>query len=186
MLAPPPFHDEKVCPVSTSETLSSRLRKALIDLGMSQKEAATRCNLPEQTISNILTKNMDETKTAGRIAKGLGISLDWLVYGTGDPQGYAVKWLPVLDNYYSLGLYLTQGTIKENAIYVATERDYGEKAFAWALPNGSLAICGKQKTENPDKASFLLITDEVTEISENMDENKKFMHKICEMRTYNE
>lgn len=185
MLAPLPFHDEKVCPVSTTETLSSRLRKALIDLGMSQKEAATRCNLPEQTISNILTKNMDETKTAGRIAKGLGISLDWLVYGTGNPQGYIVKWLPVLDNYYSLGLYLTQGTVKENAIYIATERDYGEKAFAWALPNGSLAICGKQKTENPDKASFLLITDEITEISEDMDENKKFMHKICEMRTYN-
>jgi transcriptional regulator with XRE-family HTH domain len=185
VLAPPLLLDEKVRPVSTSETLSSRLRKALIDLGISQKEAATRCNLPEQTISNILTKNMDETKTAGRIAKGLGISLDWLVYGTGNPLSHAVKWLPILDNYYSLGLYLTQGVVKENTTYVATERDYGEKAFAWALPNGSLAICGKQNTENPDKSSFLLITDEVTEISDDMDENKKFMHKICEMRTYN-
>lgn len=167
------------------DTLSSRLRKALTDMGISQKEAATRCNLPEQTISNIITKNMDETKTAGRIAKGLGLSLDWLVYGTGNPSGHAVKWLPIVDNYYSLGLYLTQGAVKENTTYIATERDYGKKAFAWTLPNGSLAICGQQNSEEPDKISFLLVTDEVSEISNDMNENKKFMHKIYEMRNYN-
>lgn len=170
--------------MSTSETLSSRLRKALSDLGISQKEAAARCGLPEQTISNILTKNMDETKTAGRIAKGLGISLEWLTYGTGKPTGIDIKLLPVLDNFYSLGLYLTQGTIKDDVAYVATERDYGGKAFAWALPNGGLAICGELKDIDPEKRSYLLITDEISEVSEDMDENQKFMHQICEMRTY--
>ncbi|EFW87115.1 helix-turn-helix transcriptional regulator [Pseudomonas savastanoi] len=91
--------------MSTQATLSSRLKAVLSELHISQKEAATRCGLPEQTISNILTKNMDETKTAGRIAMGLGISLEWLVYGTGQPFGQTVKWIPIIDSFYALGLF---------------------------------------------------------------------------------
>jgi transcriptional regulator with XRE-family HTH domain len=171
--------------VSATETLSIRLKKALLEMGISQKEAATRCGLPEQTISNILTKNMDETKTSGRIAKGLGINLEWLVYGKGKPFGVMPAWVPIIDNFYSLGLYLTQGTVHENTSYVASERNYGERAFAWILANGTLAICGEHdRNIEPEKRSYLLINDETSEISGNVNEQKKFYHLICELRTY--
>ncbi|WP_456017553.1 helix-turn-helix domain-containing protein [Pseudomonas fluorescens] len=170
--------------MSKPVTLSHRLRTVLTDLHISQKEAANRCGLPEQTISNILTKNMDETKTAGRIALGLGISLEWLVYGTGKPFGLSVKWIPLIDNYYSLGLYLTEGTLKDKTHYIASERDYGDKSFAWVLENGTIVICGKHEKEiDPSRRSYLVINDETSTVAESSIEAQKYTHLICELRT---
>ncbi|BBI47253.1 helix-turn-helix transcriptional regulator [Pseudomonas syringae] len=170
--------------MSTQATLSSRLKAVLSELHISQKEAATRCGLPEQTISNILTKNMDETKTAGRIAMGLGISLEWLVYGTGQPFGQTVKWIPIIDSFYALGLFLTESSIRSKTEYIASERDYGPKAFAWKLDNGTIVICGEhEKIIDPANHSYLLINDETSMISENSAEARKYLHLICELRT---
>jgi len=170
--------------VSTPATLSSRLKMVLTELHISQKEAAIRCGLPEQTISNILTKNMDETKTAGRIAMGLGISLEWLVYGTGRPLGLSVKWIPLIDNYYSLGLYLTEGALKDKTTYIASERNYGKKSFAWLLENGTLVICGEHEKEiDPSKRSYLVINDETSTVADATIEVQKYAHLICEFRT---
>ncbi|WP_421556743.1 helix-turn-helix domain-containing protein [Pseudomonas kitaguniensis] len=170
--------------MSTRASLSSRLKEALKELHISQKEASIRCGLPEQTISNIVTKNMDETKTAGRIALGLGISLEWLVYGTGKMIGAQVRWIPLIDSFYSLGLFLTEDSLKDKTAYIASERNYGRKAFAWPLENGTIVICGEhEKPIDSSKRSYLLINDEMSMISENSEEAKKYLHLICEIRT---
>ena len=53
-----------------------RIERVLAEKGMSKKELALRCGVSRQNISVITRRGSCEPKTAGRLAAGLGVSVN--------------------------------------------------------------------------------------------------------------
>lgn len=76
MTQPPPGDRSGVAP---------RIKAARESLNISARELDRRANLREGHTSIIESRDRDiETETAAKIATALGVSLDWLITGTGD------------------------------------------------------------------------------------------------------
>ena len=56
-----------------------KIKLILAEMEMTRSDLAAKCGISRQNISTILTRGTCEPKTAGKLAKGLGIPLDEIV-----------------------------------------------------------------------------------------------------------
>ena len=54
---------------------ATKIKLILAERGMTRSELADACGISRQNLSTILTRGTCELKSAGKIAKGLGISV---------------------------------------------------------------------------------------------------------------
>lgn len=52
-----------------------KIKIMLAEMGMTRAELGVRCGISRQSISTILTRGTCEPKTAGKLAKGLGVQV---------------------------------------------------------------------------------------------------------------
>ena len=52
-----------------------KIKLMLAEMGMTRAELGIRCGVSRQNISTILTRGTCEPKTAGKLAKGLGVDV---------------------------------------------------------------------------------------------------------------
>lgn len=71
----------------TSNSLWDRLRSARLTAGISARELDRLARLAEghTALLEAGKKNDVETRTVAKLARALGVTLDWLVLGEGDP-----------------------------------------------------------------------------------------------------
>jgi transcriptional regulator with XRE-family HTH domain len=72
---------------NTAETLSARVRSALQSAGMTQAELARRVGVKQPSVNDWLSGKTQRLKheTAVKVAAALGVRLEWLVWGRGQP-----------------------------------------------------------------------------------------------------
>lgn len=51
----------------------------LAERGLTQTELATRCGLSRQSLNTVIRRGTCEPRTAGKLAAGLGVSLDKII-----------------------------------------------------------------------------------------------------------
>ena len=56
-----------------------KIKLILAEMEMTRSDLAAKCGVSRQNISTILTRGTCEPKTAGKLAKGLGVPLDEIV-----------------------------------------------------------------------------------------------------------
>ena len=56
-----------------------KIKLILAEMEMTRSDLAAKCGISRQNISTILTRGTCEPKTAGKLAKGLGVPLDEIV-----------------------------------------------------------------------------------------------------------
>lgn len=56
-----------------------KIKLILAEREMNRSEYAEKCGISRQNVSTILTRGTCELKTAGRLAKGLGVSVSEIV-----------------------------------------------------------------------------------------------------------
>ena len=68
--------------------IKDRLVEARTKMGLSQAELSEKCKLSQQTISKIESGRQTELRSASaeRLANALGVTPEWLLYGTPEPQ----------------------------------------------------------------------------------------------------
>ena len=66
-------------------TLSERINKAMLDVGISQSDLATACKIKSPSVNDWLSGKTKSLKasTATRAAAALGVSVEWLSEGRG-------------------------------------------------------------------------------------------------------
>lgn len=57
----------------------SKIEFQLAEQGLTQAELATRCGLSRQSLNTIIRRGTCEPRTAGKLAAGLGVSLDKII-----------------------------------------------------------------------------------------------------------
>jgi transcriptional regulator with XRE-family HTH domain len=121
-------------------TFGERLEMALKTLGLSQAQASLLTGVPQGTISHLIRNQVRMYKNSRALADGLKINHDWLVYGWGgicNPEAYYV---PIIDEYFRLRLFQSEGFLEENTRFLITEKKYGKRMFA-SLLNNAVYIC---------------------------------------------
>ena len=78
------------------DSLGSRLKKALEDSGVTQAELAEHIGISQQAVQFICSGKTKHTKHLGKIAQRLGVTQEWLAFGSAnqvnEPQkGYDTK-----------------------------------------------------------------------------------------------
>lgn len=56
-----------------------KIKLLLAEMGMTRAELGERCGISRQSISTILTRGTCEPKTAGKLAKGLGVDIQEII-----------------------------------------------------------------------------------------------------------
>lgn len=56
-----------------------RIKLMLAEMGITRAELGVRCGISRQSISTILTRGTCEPKTAGKLAKGLGVDIQEII-----------------------------------------------------------------------------------------------------------
>ena len=55
---------------------SVKIERILAELCLTKKELSTRCGISRQNISTVIRRGTCEPKTAGKIAAGLGVTIE--------------------------------------------------------------------------------------------------------------
>ncbi|WON75518.1 hypothetical protein [Serratia sp. UGAL515B_01] len=166
------------------KTLGERLEFALTKLKISQAHASLSTGVAQTTISHLVRTQARTYKNSRALADGLRINHDWLVYGKGGIFNPTAKYLPIIHDYFRLGLYQSQGFLDENSQYLISDQYYGTSMFATIL-NEEVLICSTSEGNTKKPLKYLIWTEDEKFVIDSDDENKKsfFIHEI---RTYGE
>jgi transcriptional regulator with XRE-family HTH domain len=126
---------------------SQRLESFLKEKGISQSEAARRCDLKQQTISYILKNNLTSSKLAPKIAEGLNIRLDWLVHGEGVSDERNIIEIPLISNYKMLKSFVTKNDVNFDS-FVYMDKYIGLKSFAYLYRSNVIIVCYDPKIKD--------------------------------------
>lgn len=74
-----------------AKEVKARIMERLEELGMSQKELAEKIGIAQPTLSQFMGGRNQRSMYLPEIAMILGVSTDWLVFGTGDKFRFMTK-----------------------------------------------------------------------------------------------
>lgn len=87
---------------------SERVRKAMSEASLSISEVAHQCDVTPQAVSNIVNpskgRRVEGCRFANKLAKVLGVSVEWMLYGEGAQVAGAEKETAVRADPYALSL----------------------------------------------------------------------------------
>lgn len=66
------------------KTFSDRLKFIMRKKNLTQTELAKLCNVSQQAVQYIASKNVQNSKLAPAIAKAVSVNIDWLLFGVGE------------------------------------------------------------------------------------------------------
>ncbi|WP_191939589.1 helix-turn-helix transcriptional regulator (plasmid) [Pantoea agglomerans] len=166
------------------KTLGERLAKVLDKIGINQSEAAVRTGISKATISHLIRNKVENYKNSNLLADGLNVNHDWLVYGRGGILNPTVRYVPIIQEYFRLRLYQSEGFLEDSTHFLVTEHNYGEGMFATQLDD-SILICSRpDENEYPErKTGFLLWTERRKAIINDQVQGKR-VFLIHEIRRY--
>ena len=166
------------------KTLGERLAKVLDKIGINQSEAAVRTGISKATISHLIRNKVENYKNSNLLADGLTVNHDWLVYGRGGILNPTVRYVPIIQEYFRLRLYQSEGFLEDSTHFLVTEQNYGDGMFATVLDN-TLLICSKpDDTEYSERnIGFLLWTERRKAIINDQIQGKR-VFLINETREY--
>ncbi|WP_434526011.1 helix-turn-helix domain-containing protein [Photorhabdus asymbiotica] len=170
------------------KNLADRLKFVLYKLDISQAEAAKRCRLAQQSLNYIIRNNLDESKLSNRIAEGLNLNPEWLISGKGNFRNPEIYRVPLIDNYFSLGLYIRGQELGEDTQYLLTTRFLGNRPFAKQTEKNKIAVCCSKEFEIESVFfnEYLYITEDYCKVVESKDlYDQRNVYTICEWRVYN-
>lgn len=166
------------------KTLGERLEFALTKFKVSQAHASLSTGVAQTTISHLIRTQARTYKNSRALADGLRINHDWLVYGTGGICNPTANYLPIIHDYFRLGLYQSQGFLDENTQYLISEQNYGELMFATTFKEDVL-ICSVSGESCRTPLQYLIWTEEGKHITDDDSKIKKYF-LIHEVRKYGE
>ena len=162
------------CCTFIMKTFAQRLLAAINKIGISQTEAARRCGISQQSMHYIISKNLETSKLAAKIAHGLDVNPDWLIYGEGSFQDQKVYQVPIIKTAKELQLFLCDGLDLNSVSYAYTDTDLGEKPFAYLQEPNKMAICCTNKPELSSNLGYLCLKND-TIVFLNIPKNKYFL-----------
>lgn len=170
-------------------TLAKRLKYALYSLSLNQAEAAKKSGISQQSINYIIRNNLTESRLSSKIADGLRLNPEWLIYGRGEMISPNIYKIPIITDYLSLQLYFNNREIDKNAGILLTHRFIGVKPFAVKTEKNKLCICIKHQnnTDNSLIEEHLFFNDAEIKIvtrSELTKSNETNFFRIVEWRIY--
>lgn len=171
------------------KTLAERLKYALYKLDINQVEAANTSGISQQSINYIIRNNLTESRLSSRIAEGLKLNPEWLIYGRGEMISPKIYKIPLITDYLSLQLYLNDRDIDKEADFLLTNRQLGCKPFAVKNERNKILICTKEneKDENSLIKDYLFFNEADMKIitkEESVNFNKRNVFNIVELRIY--
>lgn len=143
------------------DSLGERLEFLLFFLNLNQADIARKTGIPKATISHLIRKKLKSYKDSVLLSEGLGINHDWLVHGKGGVLNPDVNYQPVINDYFRLRLFQSEGTFEATTQFIVTEQNYGKGVFATEL-NGELLICSSPAPDEkgePRNLGYLLWTE---------------------------
>lgn len=146
------------------KTFAERLKMALDKIGISQAEAARRCNISQQSINYIISNNLEQSKLAVKIASSLDINPEWLIYGVGKFKETTYYEIPVLNSAFQILKFINNDLDIETVPCLASELYFGELIFAYLVEPNELAICCQKEYTLP-ALKYLCIVGSKVEIT---------------------
>ncbi|PHM59549.1 helix-turn-helix transcriptional regulator [Xenorhabdus ishibashii] len=148
-------------------TVSNRLKMIINKLGIKQKDVANLTNLSPQTISYILTNDVEKSFYTYQIALGLGINPEWLANGIGKIFLDKTIEIPCYDSISDLKSdlpNLKKKTLVKNISFIIY-------SFSVFLDKRNSVICGVAPEKLLQKKEYLCILGNEYYLLENV-ENK--------------
>lgn len=176
------------------DTLAERIKYVIYKLGLNQAEIAKMSGISQQSINYIIRKNLAESRLSSKIAEGLNINPEWLIYGKGEIVSPKIYKIPVINDYLSLQIYLSDRRLDDDVVYLLTSRFISAKPFAVKTDNNKICIC-KNSYDSPREhpcgdylcGDYLYFNNKEMRIitrNEHNGLNRKFLFKISEWRIY--
>lgn len=148
-------------------TVSKRLKKIIDELGIRQNDVANLTNLSPQTISYILTKDVEKSYYTFQIALGLGVNPEWLANGVGNVYLEKSLAIPCYNSIIDLKSdipSLKKKTLVKNIPIIIY-------SFSVYIDTRNLLICGVAPEKDLHKKEYLCVFENEYSIQENV-ENK--------------
>lgn len=150
-------------------TFAERLKQVMDRQGLSQAEAASRCGISQQSINYIIKKNVETSKLAVKIAEGLKVNPDWLIYGKGRIEELTVHEVPIIHSVYMLKKFMLNKLKEEAFENTAIDRYLGHEAFAYMWNLKEMLICF-DKSMNITAYEYLTVRESSTLITTSEEE----------------
>lgn len=142
------------------KTLADRLQFIINKRGLSQNDVAKICNIRQGSVSYILSNNIKKSKLSNDIAKGLGISHEWLAEGKGTINEIKSYTIPLFNNVVSLITALKNPDDIDYEEYIFTSnKNLSINSFCFQF-NKLFYTCKKDVIKQTEKGkSYLNILD---------------------------
>ncbi len=126
----------------TLHTLADRLQYIIELRNLSHNDVARLCGIKQGSVSYILAKNLDRSKLAYEMAKGLNVSYDWLTTGRGTMRPQSIHQIPLFDNVFDGIKYTQSQDIESVQSFVYSEKDeLAQETFAYNINDKVTLIC---------------------------------------------
>ena len=123
------------------DTFADRLQHILSQKGLSQRQLSDLCGISQQSLSYIITNNLNKSKLAPQLATALKIDYRWLADGIGTPDLLSFTVLHILQSARQLKQFI-QGTLDADSTEkTLTNENLPENAFAYLLDLNKMVIC---------------------------------------------
>ncbi|HGJ5854442.1 helix-turn-helix domain-containing protein [Arsenophonus nasoniae] len=165
------------------KTLAERIKFILKEKDINQVEAARLCGVHQQSISHIIRSNLKESKLSPRIADGLNVNPEWLIYGKGTYKRSVIIRIPLFNNNVEILNYIKNDNIDNEDNYFLINYPLKGKPFAYQLSQKEIIICGQICNNEKLKVlknEYIYLTLEEVIISKEIPENFPFIFQIYE------
>jgi len=123
------------------ETFADRLQYILTQKGLSQRQMSELCGISQQSLSYIITNNLNKSKLGPQIATALEIDSRWLADGVGTPETLTLTVLPILQSPLQLKHFINGSLRQSEYEKTVINEDLADNAFAYLLDLKKMVIC---------------------------------------------
>lgn len=137
------------------DTFATRLQQTLTKKGLSQRQFSELCGISQQSLSYILTNNLNKSKLAPQLATALDIDYRWLADGIGSPDPLQFTVLPLLQSPRQLKQFIQGNLNKETTEKTLISENLTDKAFAYLLDLKKMVICTQNAKKTHEYLSLI-------------------------------